>query len=231
MIEIKGQTLTLPIESIKPNPWNPNQQTDFMFEHQKHSMEKWGQILPVVCREKGKFYEIIDGEHRWKAAKEKGATELEIKNLGKVSDADAMQLTEILNQLKGTNDQHKLAELMGKIRSMVSLEEMFANLPIGEAEINALLAASQVDWEKIKPQLPPGEKEEKGSKSSQTFTIELSTPVFKAFDKALVKIEKTLDIERSQAVKWLADFVLSNPVHKNPAIILKKAADQRKSKK
>jgi len=61
----------VPIDSIEPNEWNPNQQTDFMYGKTIISILEKGFVDSVKVREVGEGkYELVDGEHRWKAAGE-----------------------------------------------------------------------------------------------------------------------------------------------------------------
>ncbi len=64
---------TVEVGKLHPNPWNPNRQDARTFEAERESIRNYGFIDPVTVREhptiNGEF-EIIDGEHRWRAATE-----------------------------------------------------------------------------------------------------------------------------------------------------------------
>lgn len=58
------------LNTIEPNPWNPNVQSEFIFEKTVASILEHGFVDPIKVRSIGEHhYEIIDGEHRWKVAK------------------------------------------------------------------------------------------------------------------------------------------------------------------
>lgn len=60
----------VPVDSIKPNDYNPNRQSPHDFEMLCKSIAKNGCPYPVVVnRSTG---EIVDGEHRWRAHKHMG---------------------------------------------------------------------------------------------------------------------------------------------------------------
>jgi len=62
--------VTLPLAQVVPNPSNPNEQDDRMFNATVASIEEEGWLQPcatVVSTGEG-TYQIIGGEHRWKAA-------------------------------------------------------------------------------------------------------------------------------------------------------------------
>jgi ParB family chromosome partitioning protein len=92
------------IGDVRPNPWNPNQQTPFIYEKELNSVKKFGMAQPLIVRE-NKGYEIINGEQRWKAAKELGLKLVPIYNLGRISDDRAKELTILFNEIHGEADQ------------------------------------------------------------------------------------------------------------------------------
>ncbi|MGA2119928.1 MAG: ParB/RepB/Spo0J family partition protein [Bryobacteraceae bacterium] len=64
------ENLTLPINSIEPNPLQPRR----IFQSEKlaelaHSIQANGIIQPLVVRKSGDRYELVAGERRWRAAK------------------------------------------------------------------------------------------------------------------------------------------------------------------
>jgi hypothetical protein len=157
-MKIRVNLIEIDVEKIKPNPWNPNVQSAFTFEKELNSIKEHGFIDPITVRGKGPGYEVIDGEHRLKAAIQLGFTKIPCNNLGKVSDAIAKQLTLITNDTKGKNDHNKLAALLKGLSEEVGADELIKNLPYQENTIRDLLAQSSVDWNQIGPSLtaPPG---------------------------------------------------------------------------
>jgi ParB/RepB/Spo0J family partition protein len=151
---------TLPVDQIRPNPWNPNKQTDFIYERERHSIRTHGFLDPLLVRQKDGFVEIIDGEHRWRAARQEGLTELPVNNIGEVSDEVAQQLTIIMNETRGEADAKKLAELVASINTTVALEELEKALPYTLDQLQNMVAEVKVDWDKITPALPSPEKNE-----------------------------------------------------------------------
>lgn len=103
--------LTVAIDHIKPNAWNPNKQNEEIFQKAKESIEKFGFIDPVLVRQVGDTFEIIDGEHRWRAATALGYTEIVVENMGIVSDGEAKALTILMNNIRGEDDPIKRGEL------------------------------------------------------------------------------------------------------------------------
>src|SRR6185312_654905 len=103
----------VPITLIEPNPWNPNAMDDVMYGKEIESIHEFGFVDPLTCRMIGEIRQIIDGEHRWRVAKDHGRcvrnangvdwvehlglAELPVTNLGIVADTAAQQLTIVLN--------------------------------------------------------------------------------------------------------------------------------------
>ncbi len=156
MINVNIQTV--PIDQIRPNPWNPNRQSDFMFTKERESIRRYGFIDPILVRRKADHFEIIDGEHRWRGAQMEGFLEIPINDLGEISDDKAKQLTIIMNELKGTADSDLLSKLMKSLESSIGIDEIVANLPYTKIEVDKLLANINIDWEKVESK-PPSQSE------------------------------------------------------------------------
>lgn len=140
MIEYNTNEIILDIDSLAPNPWNPNEESDFMQEKLGASLEKFGQVAEVLVRElpDGR-YEIIDGEHRWKEMKAAGAEKILVNNLGKVTDSDAKLLTMAANELHGNRNPVKLAKILRDLEKEDDWKEIAAIMPYNEIEMSNLL--------------------------------------------------------------------------------------------
>lgn len=109
--------IVVPIDSVQPNTVNPNVMSKSTFEKLKKNFQEKGFYGSVIVREhivEG-YYEILDGEHRWKAAKELGWTEIPVENAGKISDDELKFHTINFNNARGKDDVFKLAEIMSEL--------------------------------------------------------------------------------------------------------------------
>lgn len=122
--------ITVPIKNVLPNPWNPNVQSDDIFEKEKKSIEEMGMLGSILVRETAGVYEILDGEHRWKACKELGYTEIPVETIGEIPDNQAKTLTILLNNLRGKDDVLKRAEILKSLD-----EGQLQLLPFSEEEV------------------------------------------------------------------------------------------------
>lgn len=64
------ETLELPLNLIIPSPFQPR--LDFDLEAMKREITRDGIATPLLVRKKGDVFELVDGERRWRAAKELG---------------------------------------------------------------------------------------------------------------------------------------------------------------
>lgn len=134
------ELITVDLDKIRVNPWNPNRMTKPKYEALKKSLQKFPEVMEgsrIIVREMGKDqYQIINGEHRFKALKELGFKDASIQNLGKVDDDKAKLMTLTLANV-GTEDYDQKIRIINDIQSAFDLKEIA--LTIGE-EYNALSA-------------------------------------------------------------------------------------------
>ena len=83
------------IDSVYPNSYNPKVKDSKEYSDVVESLKQNGLMSFIFVREvEGEDgYEIVDGEHRYLAAKELGYKEIYIYNLGKISEEEARALT------------------------------------------------------------------------------------------------------------------------------------------
>jgi hypothetical protein len=140
-VAVIGEDKIVAIGDLVPNPWNYNTQPDAMFTKLAESLRTFGFVQPVVVRQDEGAWQIINGEHRWRAAKLLGMTEIPVRDLGVLDDAKAKQLTIILNELGGTPDQVRLAELLRDINLDVNIDDIIKVMPFPDFETRLLIDA------------------------------------------------------------------------------------------
>ena len=123
---------------LHPNPWNPNQLDADLYEKAVASIQEYGFVDPVTARQNATGYEIIDGEHRVRAAKQLNLRTVPVIVLD-VDDDTAQQLTLVLNELHGRPDQQKLSRLLRSLAERHSIDSLLATLPFAREQF---LAAS-----------------------------------------------------------------------------------------
>jgi len=133
---VKLNVKKVPINLLDPNPWNPNKMTKKVFEAERKSIKRFGFVDPVTTRIHGDRYEIIDGEHRWKAAIEEGFKEVSI-NVLDLTDEEAKTLTIIMNETRGKSDEIDLAKLLAELQ--MNDEYFGEGLPWSDNELIRIL--------------------------------------------------------------------------------------------
>jgi len=111
--------IVVPIEKLFANNYNPNRMPDIEMGLLKEAILKYGFLFPIITtwdEDKGK-YRIIDGYHRYEALKNIGAIEVSILDL-KLSYHDAVQLTVLMNRIKGLHQVELMSDLVVKLEDL-----------------------------------------------------------------------------------------------------------------
>lgn len=174
----------IPINKVIPNPWNPNKQTERQYAAELESICDNGFVMPIIVRkhpsEEGCF-EIIDGEHRWKALKQIAAegraskgnvpTLLEKQEIPSVvlalDEAKAKRLTVIMNETRGRADLTSLGVLLSELAPEFG-EDLIIGLPYTPEQLNEILDIAKFDWTELET---PVEGEELYTQEEEAFKV------------------------------------------------------------
>ena len=158
-IKIQDDIQTVSIEKIRPNDYNPNQMDDEIFASLEYGIEKDGYLTPILVRKKTGI--IIDGEHRWKAAKARGMKKILVQFID-VTKETAKQLTVAMNQRKGRFDTKSLnlliSDIQKKTKSISALDLGFTQNLFETLKIATMLGDSgsnNVETQGEGPNEPP----------------------------------------------------------------------------
>jgi ParB family chromosome partitioning protein len=111
MIE-KLELTEVKADSLKSNPWNPNVMNSELYESLVSGIKKEGFLQPILARKEDGL--IIDGEHRWKAAKEAGLKKIAAQFI-KCSEIEAKKLTLAFNNRRGEHEIEKLEAILTEL--------------------------------------------------------------------------------------------------------------------
>lgn len=103
--------------------------TAFMYSKALESIEEFGFVDPITCTAD---YVIIDGEHRWKAARDLGYAKVPVTVIDGLTDDGYRKLTVVLNELRGQADPTKLSDLLSNLLEGSTVEELVHSLPYTE---------------------------------------------------------------------------------------------------
>jgi len=194
-MKIRVEIKNVPIQSIKPNPWNPNKQSEHVFEKEIKSIKKFGYLDPILVRKKKDGYEIIDGEHRWKAAKEIGTLEIPVNDLGEVSDLDAKQLTILMNEIRGKSETGLLSDLMKELEASLGMGGLLDVMPFTEMEIAGLVNIGGIDFDSLSrdpEELSKSPSHKESSDEFRSLTFNLPEGVADQLEAQIDRFKKAL---------------------------------------
>lgn len=174
----------IPIDSIIPNEWNPNEMDDALFNELTRDLGEDGflQTITVVpVRVDGKIrYRIVDGEHRFNAMKLADYPEIPclISKGDLARDEDKQRFKTVrMNKIRGKLNQKKLKTLVEDLAGRHPLARIAEEFIVDDpAELEALIG-------KVRKDLPTEEmRKELDKAKSEIKTIEdLSTILNKLF--------------------------------------------------
>ena len=166
--------LSLKLTEIEPNKNQPRRVFDEeALEELSESIKRYGVIQPIIVTNKEKYYEIVAGERRWRAAKKAGITEIPAivrddderknKEIALIENIQREDLNPI-EKAKGLRalmdeygmTQQELADTIGKSRSgiantvrLLNLDERVIDLALqgklSEGHCKALMAVDDKD--------------------------------------------------------------------------------------
>lgn len=159
---VVGVVENRPLDSVKPNAWNPNRMTDFEMRSLSDGLLRDGwlssQAVLVWGKDaKGKRRDvIIDGEHRWTAARELGFVEGPMVVLDGLTEAQAKALTIKMNSKRGRFDEDLLKNLIGEIQFDLAVPDLSVELGINPDELMRHLTVRE---EFIEPSFKPEDRQ------------------------------------------------------------------------
>jgi len=130
----------VPIGALRPNTWNPNKMAPRLFEALKASILAGGFVQPAVVRpvdEGDVRYEILDGEHRWRALGEIGSVDISVIVVND-TEAQARIRTVGMNRLRGEMASAQVASILAGLAE--EEETVRSLLGYGEKEFTDLMA-------------------------------------------------------------------------------------------
>lgn len=221
-MDVKINILQVEVGLLQPNPWNTNAVGLQNFEKLKGSIDRLGFFKPILVRELSDgSYQILGGEHRWRAAIEQGIATVPVITVGQINDVVAKQMSLVDNERYGEDDQLALQRLIEEIQSETgfSLSEI---APFDDEMAATLARTAAFDMAELERLTDGDEKaaEEDKREKVERLGVEHQTMRFKVtFDSAdsvttAIKsiiaeqgINTGSDMEDAgEALVWLADF-------------------------
>ena len=142
----------VPTDTVKPNAYNPNRQSEHDFDLLMRSMTEDGFTQPIVCivvtdehLSDPKFSQytlgdvvIVDGEHRWRAARTLGLSEVPVVKT--TMTVEQMRIATLRhNRARGSEDVALTAEVLKDLQSLGAIEWAQNSLQLDDVELQRLL--------------------------------------------------------------------------------------------
>lgn len=123
------------IDLLYANDYNPNRMPAEEMRLLGECILKYGFLFPIIVNweEDKKMYRIIDGYHRYFKLKEIGVREVSVVNMN-IPYHDAVQLTVLMNRIKGMHQVEKMSDLVVKLEDLGLEDSEIANNLGMEAE-------------------------------------------------------------------------------------------------
>ena len=146
----------LPIDNIEAPAWNPNEMNEDMKDRLRCSIERFGNLVPLVVRLicVGK-YETVGGAHRLELLRESGWVTAPCVVVD-VEDAEAKLLSQALNRIVGSDDLGLRAQLLKDLLEELPQHQVLEILPETSASLHELanlgeqsIAQALQQWEEI----------------------------------------------------------------------------------
>jgi ParB/RepB/Spo0J family partition protein len=133
------QTLTVEyvaVDTIGPNDYNPNRQSDHDFQLLLKSMSEDGFTQPIVVQES--TMQIVDGEHRWRAALELGLAQVPIVKVN--MSVEQMRIATLRhNRARGSEDIELSAQVLRDLQELGAIDWAMDSLQMSDEEMNRLI--------------------------------------------------------------------------------------------
>ncbi len=124
------------IDSLTPNDWNPNRQSDHEGDLLRRSMEDDGFTQPIIALRDTQV--IVDGYHRWKMARSLGYEEIPVAFVDMTAE-QARVSTLRHNRARGSEDLQLTAQLLKDLEQLGVREWAQESLMMDTTEMDRML--------------------------------------------------------------------------------------------
>lgn len=143
------------LKQLHPNQYNPNEMTKERFDKLVNVIKRRGYFQPIVVKQIDNTdqYEIVDGEHRWKALNEIPEyqdKQIDVILLNYDQDSSLNKIDTInFNNLRGKMDAVELAEILQGLSKKFPIDQLKDMLGFTDKEITELIKALDIPEDNI----------------------------------------------------------------------------------
>jgi len=202
----------VPLADVKPNAYNPKKHYDSTPEGRNQfarvfkSMKQNQQIEPILVRElKDGSFEIVNGFHRYEAAKKLQWKDIWINNLGKIGSKKAKALAIATEDAKIPLDRVELAKLVSEIMGDPS---MIDELIYTEEEIKQMQEMLKFNWDEYQSKEATEDNKELTGDEDDQYTVVIPSDRLESWELLMKKtgFKKDSDLLISLMDDKLADY-------------------------
>ena len=151
-----GKYVLVDLDRLVEASWNYKTDDEELSVKLAANLKRNGQIENIIVRElKTGAYEVVNGNHRFKAMQKLGATKMVACNMGKISDASAQRIAIETNETRYKSDTLKLSELIAGLSKEFSYEQLVETMPYSLEDMKIMTGLTDFSWDKYKDNAPP----------------------------------------------------------------------------
>lgn len=208
------------VDNIRPNNWNINVQTESTFNKlklslDKHEMNQSLTLLKDYDEESGTEFIILNGEHRWRAAKDLGLEVVPALFYIDMTPEEAIQITLKSNELNGDPDIYKLPERLEQ--TGLTKEQILEEFEWSKSELENIFSIGDTfdEEEFIMPDTDMSEEEEELLDAQNRAKVRLSFMLDQKQFNEFYELKRKLDCLTDDDAFIKLCFVCKQALNKN----------------
>ena len=199
MIEYKSGYTEIKVSHLVMCDWNykyidtDDAEESMIMDKLEANFKRNGQVENIIVRQLDTgFYEVVNGNHRYKVAKRMGLEVLMCFNLGVVSQPEAIRVAIETNETKFKTDQLKLAERLKELQDEFDYGELKETMPYEDNDFDNFNKLLSFDWEDFDGADPKSDSHGEGEKDFKTLRYELPIQVAEQLEEQVNRFKKIL---------------------------------------
>jgi ParB-like chromosome segregation protein Spo0J len=203
-----ADAVLVPVRDVSPNPWNPNRVPDHVMHGLVENVRRLGFVAPILVRrspEAPRMFEVVDGEHRWRAALAAGLERVPVV-IRDLTDVEAKAQTLALNKLRGEMEPAEVARIVAEVEEAgIDLTEFAGYTPEELVDLHQLAA---FEWQ---PPADPAVDRGKLRNDDEWVTLKFRVPasIADVVNAELDRLLTVLGYEGQEAMAHMALEVMA----------------------
>lgn len=190
--------VTVNPESVELAPWNYKRDDNLQAAKLLNAMEKSGYISKIIVAQREEepesdVFEVIDGNHRVIALREKKIESVQAIFVGRVKKTMRQRIGIELNELKFESDNSKMAEIMTGMVEDFGIDDLVLTMPYNSEDIKTMQGFDEFEPEEssILPADRPPEDREFVSFSFGEYNGKIPQVIYEQFQNCIASLQKS----------------------------------------